>query len=73
MWRHGHAASWQCVHVTVGVLPDGRWYAARTGRDSGARAYGLESQARQVAGQLMAQIGEGWVEVPLPAGPSRNG
>lgn len=69
-WRHGLPAGWQCVHVAVGTLPDGRWFAERTGLGGGARAYATEVQARQVARQLMAERGDGWVEVSDPAGPS---
>lgn len=64
-WRWGHASASECVHVTVGVLPDGRWFAERGER---ARAYLGEADARAVAGNLMADR-EGWREVPAELGP----
>ncbi len=67
-WRWGHASGSECVHVEVGVLPDGRWYAERGGV---ARAYPDEGDARAVAGNLMADR-EGWREVPAVLGPDQQ-
>lgn len=70
-WRSGHPERWDCRHVTVGQLADGRWWTQITG-PTGApcRAYQTEAQARQVADQLMAHAGGEWVDAPLPAGPA---
>lgn len=61
-WQTGHLSHWQCRHVTVGTLPDGRWVVDHTNTHIGARAYPTEARARQVADQMMA--GGEWHEVP---------
>jgi hypothetical protein len=65
-WRRGTPNTWREEHVEVGQLGDGRWYAAHRNE---ARAYSSEGQARQVAGQLMAQAGDGWVDDSGPPAP----
>lgn len=63
-WRSGHAGGWEAVSVSVGVLPDGRWYSATTQRGlrENSWAWPDEQQARTHAAEMMAE-GE-WVEVP---------
>lgn len=64
-WRNGHAGAFGCVHVAVGVLPDGRWFVERGEK---ARAYPDEAHARVVASNLMTGSAE-WREVPAELGP----
>lgn len=63
-WQSGHTSHHASRHVTVGVLPDGRWYADSTAPTIGARAYPSEAVAREAADRLMAEHGGDWVEVP---------
>lgn len=69
-WRSGHSADSACRYVTVGSLPDGRWFAERT--QLGARAYRTEAEARMVAGNLMGDRDD-WQEVPAEMGPNGPG
>ncbi|MBQ1047840.1 hypothetical protein KBX50_05125 [Micromonospora sp. C51] len=59
-WRSGHPTGSDCLHVAVGQLPDGRWFAERGTR---ARVYPHEQDARTVAERLKAGRGD-WCEVP---------
>lgn len=65
-WQSGHLSHWQCRHVTLGVLPDGRWVVDHTDVRIGARAYPSEARARQAVAELMAR--GGWSEVPAEFG-----
>lgn len=59
-WRIGNAAHWRSRMVTVGTLPDGRWFVGHT--KLGVRIFADETAARRVAQDLMT--GEGWREIP---------
>lgn len=66
-WRRGVISHWACAHVTVGQLPDGRWFVEHTGTGFGARAWPDEQRAHEAAEQLMRD-GEEWQEVPAQYG-----
>ena len=61
-WQSGAISHWQCKHVTLGVLPDGRWVVDHTDPRIGGRIYRAEDEARAAAGRLMAD-GD-WIEIP---------
>lgn len=63
-WRTGHAGGWEAVTVSIGVLPDGRWYSDTTQRGLRVNSWAWpdEESARAHADELMG-VGE-WVEIP---------
>lgn len=61
-WRRGHISHWECRHVALGQLPDGRWVVEHTDVKVGARAYQSPERAERAVTELMWQ-GD-WVEVP---------
>lgn len=72
-WRTGWAQSWNTCAVTLGQLPDGRWWVELT--RAGATAYHTEEAARQALGRVLSS-GE-WREEPaewtnrgVPADPA---
>lgn len=67
-WQSGHPAASDCVHVLLGQLPDGRWFAERAER---ARAYGSREAAEVVCRRLMADRDD-WEEVPAQLGPDNR-
>ena len=64
-WRSGHISAADCVHVSVGRLPSGWWFAERGAE---ARVYRSEADALGVAERLR-QGRDGWREVPAEMGP----
>jgi hypothetical protein len=65
-WQSGHTSHHASRHVTVGTLPDGRWYADHTETTIGARAYPTEGEAQRAADALMT--GGEWRPVPANFG-----
>lgn len=68
-WRYGAVGTWREKNLTIGILPDGRWYLNGLGK---ALAYDDEETARHEADELMTEHGDGWVEVdpePTLGGP----
>lgn len=73
-WRSGHPAAHDARHVTLGALPDGRWFVQALSDGRHAQALPDEAAARAY---LAGLIGPGWYEwpasfdarhEPLPAG-----
>lgn len=52
--------------VSIGTLPDGRWYVWVIGRwaDNRARLYPTEAEARGVAERWQQRIGGAWEQIP---------
>lgn len=64
-WRQDGRPPWDQRYVSVGWLPDGRWYVDLVAQlYHPARTFGSEAEARKVADRLMAVQGEGWRPVP---------
>jgi hypothetical protein len=68
-WRDGDPWAGQTRHVLVGVLPDGRWYAATSHPLPWARSTGCayagphaEHYARSTARRWRRTFGGTWVE-----------
>jgi hypothetical protein len=63
-WQSGHTSASDCLHVAVGRLPNGWWFAER---GSQAWAYDTEAVALQEAERLREER-EDWREVPAEVG-----
>lgn len=61
-WRYGHVGGHDARHVTLGTLPDGRWYVQGVGQGIHADAFPDEPAARAYLAGLIA--GPGWYEWP---------
>lgn len=65
-WRHGGSfGGWQSYSISVGVLPDGRWYSHHTerGHRHSAWAWPDEDTARAHLAELKTPHDD-WIEVP---------
>jgi hypothetical protein len=69
-WLHEGEGPHDRARVSVGMLPDGRWFSSTTerGRAVNGWAHPDEAGARQHADALMAERDGGWTELPtVPA------
>ncbi|WP_174526394.1 hypothetical protein [Micromonospora maritima] len=64
-WQSGHTSASDSLHVYVGRLPSGWWFAERA---SYARAYATEAVALEVA-EVLKEVRDSWREVPAELGP----
>ncbi|MCW6003844.1 hypothetical protein K1W54_04505 [Micromonospora sp. CPCC 205371] len=64
-WRHSELGGWRSYSISVGVLPDGRWYTDTTQRGviPCSWAWPDEQTARRHLAELMAGHDD-WVEIP---------
>ncbi len=65
-WQRGHVGHHATRHVTLGVLPDGRWVAEHTDLTVGSYAHPTREAAERQATEWMWE-GE-WHEVPAAYG-----
>lgn len=70
-WLHQGEGPWDRARVSVGRLPDGRWFSSTTerGRAVNGWAWPDEAGAREHVAELMAERAGEWTELPTVSGP----
>jgi len=64
-WKTGHGGGWREVYITLGRLPDGRWFTHTT--QSALRVNGWAWPTREAAERDIERLKagrDGWVDVP---------